>query len=779
MHTGMMASIRAFAAGVRGHVGRLAAMAAVAYAMFIAFPLGVAPIRSGIDPSWMYTLNSLPGSGYLFGQDILFTYGPLGFLLAPLDIGVNATVGLGIAVFSAVLFGVVACRAIAVCGGTIGGLSFAVALLLAAVLGLQYESMMLLTLLTLALLSFRDKRYGSEFLVLASNLSAGMIFLKFNLGVATVALCLAAAVGRLVAVRPVPWRSAIVSVLAMAGTAGLLGFLTMRTLDNAIVWARGSIDISVVYDVSQSIHGPTDVLILGCVSIAIGLLVTLSGAFSLRGIVPALLSALVLVAAFKHGFVRQDLHVLLFFPVVVMTLGIGAMFADKGRLFALWPVAIVFTALLGVPAALFYNGLDYWSVFEVLRGGRTAANLAYFLNPDETARLAAESRASLSPMRLPDEWLRTISQAGGKVDVLPYESSICVANNLPCVPTEPAYVLSSPELDLWNANRYAKESAPAFLIVEFPEMDGRNPVQSMPRTWSTILDRYEAAPVPRAGQKVLLRRRVNAPPSVRGEIGDGTIRAGEVLELPQTDRLLYASFDLKLKRESIPIKAVFRIPPVELEASYSSGRIRYFRLLPGPSGDGVPLNVLPRNTAEFADLLAGRVQDPVTSVRLLGEGVPYFEEEIHYRLEQSTYGFTPGGQLVSDSTADLPDPTSFQIFYLNENFNPRGVPGLRVSRAGGKPLRLTGWAIDDLAWRPASGIVVRLDGQTEFPATYGLENKDVARILQNPEFRLIGFEAEIPIAAVTPGRHTVELRIRRTDGQGYYDTGPVLTFVAD
>jgi hypothetical protein len=754
-------------------------MLAVGYALAIAFPLSVAPIRSGIDPSWMYTLNALPGSGYVFGRDILFTYGPLGYLLAPLDIGVNASIGLGVAVAAVALFGLAIFRAIAIGAGPLGGLCFAVSMILAAVLGLQYESFLLLGALLLALLSFPDRRYGSELLVLGSVFAGALLYLKFNLGVVAIALVLVAAAGRALTVRPAPWKSALVVLVTTTVTVLGLGLLTLHSVDNLIVWVKGSVDIAAVYDVAQSIHGPTEVLVLGLIAIAVALAMTWIGAFSPRTFFPAILISIVLAAAFKHGFVRQDLHVLLFFPVVVVLLGMGAVLAPADRFFALRPIAMVFAALLAVPAALFYSGLDYWSVFETLSGARTAARLAYFWNPAESASLADESRTSLEPEKLPGDWLSRIAATGGKVDILPYESSICAANNLPCVPTEPAYVLSSPNLDVWNAARYSGENAPANLIVEFPEMDGRNPVQSIPRTWSTILDNYEVAPVASYGQRLLLQRRAAAGSSEREPIADGTLHSGDVIDVPDPGSLVFARFDLKLKPENMLLKTAFRVPPVELETRYASGKVRYFRLLPGPASDGVPIGVLPRSVSELGDLLSGVVRDPVTSLQIMGEGASYFEDDIPYQLEASSYKVSPGIQLFSQGSADLPDPTSYQIFKFNDVPFPRGVPGIHVSRAAGQPVKLTGWAIDDLAWRPASGVTLRLDGQTEFPAVYGLENKDVAKILQNPEFRWTGFDATIPLDKVSPGMHTLELRILRTDGEGSYDTGPVVTFLAD
>src|SRR5579862_4921286 len=57
------------------------------YAMVCTFPGGYHPLQFGLDGSWMYGLNYLAGSKYVYGRDVTFTYGPLGFLLNPLEVG--------------------------------------------------------------------------------------------------------------------------------------------------------------------------------------------------------------------------------------------------------------------------------------------------------------------------------------------------------------------------------------------------------------------------------------------------------------------------------------------------------------------------------------------------------------------------------------------------------------------------------------------------------------------------------------------------------------------
>ena len=56
----------------------------------LSFPIPILPMELGLDYSWMAGINFARYSGLVFGRDIMFTYGPLGFVLVPVDIGSNA-----------------------------------------------------------------------------------------------------------------------------------------------------------------------------------------------------------------------------------------------------------------------------------------------------------------------------------------------------------------------------------------------------------------------------------------------------------------------------------------------------------------------------------------------------------------------------------------------------------------------------------------------------------------------------------------------------------------
>ena len=61
----------------------------------ISFPYRFSPIDTGLDPSWIFAINYFFDNNFIFGRDVIWTYGPLGFLSYPLNVGVNLDMATG------------------------------------------------------------------------------------------------------------------------------------------------------------------------------------------------------------------------------------------------------------------------------------------------------------------------------------------------------------------------------------------------------------------------------------------------------------------------------------------------------------------------------------------------------------------------------------------------------------------------------------------------------------------------------------------------------------
>ena len=76
----------------------------VASVVLLTLPVPVTPAVPGLDSSWIWLMNRFAGEP-VFGKDFVFTYGPLGFLIAPQGWGMNIAFGMVTNIFFSLLFG--------------------------------------------------------------------------------------------------------------------------------------------------------------------------------------------------------------------------------------------------------------------------------------------------------------------------------------------------------------------------------------------------------------------------------------------------------------------------------------------------------------------------------------------------------------------------------------------------------------------------------------------------------------------------------------------------
>src|SRR5260370_29230780 len=69
---------------------------------YVAGPKGA--LKPGLDESWQWALNAATQNSYIFGKDVVFTYGPLGFLMTPRPFGRNFQWAACFAVFIRAVF---------------------------------------------------------------------------------------------------------------------------------------------------------------------------------------------------------------------------------------------------------------------------------------------------------------------------------------------------------------------------------------------------------------------------------------------------------------------------------------------------------------------------------------------------------------------------------------------------------------------------------------------------------------------------------------------------
>jgi hypothetical protein len=131
--------------------------------------------------------------------------------------------------------------------------------------------------------------------------------------------------------------------------------------------------------------------------------------------------------------------------------------------------------------------------------------------------------------------------------------------------------------------------------------------------------------------------------------------------------------------------------------------------------------------------------------------------------------WTPG---ISQDLTRNPAATSAVIDNIGPVSNPAAQKSVVVS--GAVTFGITGWAIDEPNKAPAGGVDAVID-QAPYRAHYGSPRPDVATHFSNPVYGSSGYELMVAPGQLSPGPHSVSIRIISNDRKSYYQ-GPVVQF---
>lgn len=436
--------------------------------------------------------------------------------------------------------------------------------------------------------------------------------------------------------------------------------------------------------------------------------------------------------------------------------------------------------ILALPNAREYNHLDYFSVVDQLSGNKGLRNLSALINLNDTRqRLEARGQSNLEADRLPAEWIRLIAENGGKVGTLPWEVSYCAANNLRWdpFPAVQLYLAYKAALDQWSSTHYSDSQAPDFLLINFRDIDGRNPLLSVPATWRVILRNY----VPLKSESVkgveLFKRQKQTAPSQLTIIGHEAARLSEWVSVPPSDQLLYAFLEMRLRPLGWTSKTLYQIPAVTLTVMYESGTYAGYRITPDTARNGLLMNYLPTDMESLHRLFENTATDRVVRFRISGPGAWYYYNDYSLTWKEDpnpTIVFAPEQQVNIRALR----PVEEAGLYAIESLNKRQVSSFSpvfVDSTYEDAVTILGWAVDPKSRKEAGEVFVDIDG-IDIRATYHQKRRDVAEFHHNTDYTSSGFSASFPTSLISKGKHTLSLKIVTSAKDGYYQSAPAITF---
>lgn len=623
------------ASTARGRVGALLAGAVFSAYLFVATFPRLQRFEGPIETSWELEINRLASGPYAFGRDAVFTYGPLGYLLYPLDVGSNVPRAwvfrlLVHAVFAALL-GRFAIRRRSAVGAAAVALALAVAV--AGGLDFEYE-----WLLVVALLAATALETGSRAaLAAAGGLGALGLFAKASVGVGGLAS---------VAVVAALWtrwqRARRGGPFAAAAGAGLALLAASRTLSSPAElpgWLLRALDVASGYSAGMAYPGAFRAFTLRAALVLVVFVALAGGALLRRGgaTAAALAAALApaVFLAYKHSIVRVDeIHAPAVFAFGVAAAGVVAVAAaDRAlRLAAILAAVVAVVAARGaapapvvgareaVRAALLDPGAGRAREWLPLGGLRRVLAPRPFVERLEPWFASVTWPLAFHPVRVAYPDLVEVAR-GRKVGVVGQDQWLCFANDLDCVPAPlvGTYNTYTAALDRWSAERYEGPRAPDLLVVPFQAIDGRNLALEAVATMAAVHRWYDVAPRQAVPGALLLARRARPRAVTRVLLSETRVAAGAWTAIPEADGPVVLTPDLRLGWRGQLRKTFVRVPPVILEVRRQSGAQETITLVADTARNGLVVSDVPRDLEDFARTFGGRVADRVVAVRFMGE----------------------------------------------------------------------------------------------------------------------------------------------------------------
>jgi hypothetical protein len=613
-------------------------------------PRNIDYIQSGLDSSWVYVINLAASLGWKFGDDILFSCGPLGFLSYTCGVGRNIEITLfvtGILVFGHVWL---LWRFVSRSGRPIGTGRMLAACLLLWVMPLPpFDGYLLyLVLLLLSIAWFSPNKRG--YFLGACALTTLQLFIMF-----AGALSCCAAIGMFWLFWAIKdrstWRTFCWIPLWIPG-AFVAGYLLYHP-SWAGLWGyvKGAVILMGSYSSAMSfVNEPLYTwMTLACGGIyAVVLLQLAVGNRSAAQYV--FLFAGCVALAMKHGLVRADMW---HFDVVLYTslsfFSLIILFAppspgSRNR-------ATKVLAMAGGAALLLL--LPMLDLPDAVRKGREYYRVVYAPTWNRGSSILGVADKIANPLKgadpLPADILRSIGT--NSVAFYPLELSLAAYNpvRLAVMPVLQAYTAHAPFLDGRNARFFADNvKAPDYIVFSLRVLDGRWPLIESPLAWTTIYEHYDVHAV--SAPFLLLKRRAIAR-NVRYTVLASAESATErTIVLPATEGMVLIGAEMQLNLWGRMAKTLFRVPPVTMRAAFANGLVVEGRCIPENLASKTLVSFLPlpfelRQTADF--IQTGHVTNRAERIAFGGPGLPYYRKTMRVTLYE--------GQMVNaDGTADEP-----------------------------------------------------------------------------------------------------------------------------
>lgn len=583
------------------------------------FLSGVSVPSPNLDQSYQAVLEYAVTHDFQFGRDIVFTFGPLGFL--------NTTVSQGLLPVQRILFalawsGMVAWSATGLARQIQGPMRYVFLvwfLIYSNSGGLGQHAYLVMAYGCMILMSELKMRKGAAATFLIVFAVMALVKFTFFLAVAvSIILCSLVHIGK----RNI--KSSLFIVIFYGVFLFAAWLLAGQQLENFWPWLRSSFEITGGYTGAMTIFPKVSVLafctVAGAMFLASLVVIFRSSrlSFSSFGIM-AVITAYVFLS-WKSGFVRADGHVIgfIFFLPLAYSVLLNETFQKsmhrKPRLYlaALFMGTVLlcnWAADFQDPGTMLTNLVD-WPRYMM-------RNSSMILNSVVGDRKNCFEALRESPQikRVPDLPIARAMAGNAPVDVINYTQWAALANNLNYRPRPvfQGYFVYTPYLQDLNLSFYRSEKRPQYLLFKMETIDERFPALDDATLLPYILGNYK--PVAKDGEFLVLQTSRAIPGDVKLiPINEQAVAFGESLDLPVcSNTLLIMQVVVKQTLFGRMVKFFFQ-PPIITVKTNSNEKTACYRFIPAIAERGFVVSPLLLTNSDVMNYFDGSAVNRTDSI---------------------------------------------------------------------------------------------------------------------------------------------------------------------
>lgn len=523
------------------------------------FRFGCHEALHGLDASWAYALNDIHDKGtYIFGKDVFFTFGPLGYLLQPFccrEIVIQAFI-FKMAIIIAFIFSLF-------CFRKRKNSNIFIALIVLNFVCFGYDMFEFLAVMLAMVCLFAKNRVRYSGLILLNLLACFMLFAKFNIGIT----CIATLIFTIIASR---FKKEFVLVSLTIWAAGLLliTYFYFGSLSILLNWFKVSFTIASGYSEAMlmQLHG-LNVFYLAAALTVLGLYLSLwiddyKNNAKYSKVFLILLPSMFFM--FKSGFVRADMHMMLFFTYILAVVPVLYFFVKN---VSVKKLIIMYILALILPIRHISTGCILSFISELKQGKEIYTTNEYLL---------------------PADWVRYTNKT--KIEFLPFDFGYIEKNKIIAHynPILQLYSVYTRELDMISAADYTEQQTDFIVIDRNESIDGRNMILDNPATWDAIRENYYVKDF--KSNKILLAKKTKRVSYTYKTFEKGFYKINEDIFVPQKAKK--AVVNLELSPIGGGANFLFKLLPLYMYINYNDNETVKLRVVRDVMKNGIYVDEL-------------------------------------------------------------------------------------------------------------------------------------------------------------------------------------------